>query len=539
MRNTGTTRHSIICKAALMLAGLALLCTGCAVTGEKEIKELPSTMSKMNNRQKEQMRQKSPVRQHDKTYLGKYKMKLAEKRNLPGFFDQRIVLVEKAMTLPQSASRISQVAGIQIELSPRLKTAIEQDNKQQPMMDPMMAQASQGPQPAKMPLQFNGKLKHLIDQLTAFHNVSWEWADGEVYIYRLKTKTYDLVTGPGETLVENQISNESETNTDSTGEETGESKVKGYQTAEHKYEFNLWTKMVENIESMISDEGKVVATQSTGTITVTDTPSIHKDIQVYLDQVNDRLSRQVSISVKVYAFTINNNDSWGYSLKAAFEDLEGEFGVEAEGLNTADITDPASLFNAAILERSEDEDGYDRAYQQWEGSEAIIRALDKQGDVKLITSGSGIVMNNQPLPIQNTSRRGYLAKSEISQGETSTTSALESGSVTTGFALSAVPHILQNNEVVLRYNITLSKLDDIQTIEAAGSKIQTPEISSRNFMQQARMKLGQTLILAGFQKQSDEYGETKSAKGLLGWQKNGSTKKEMVFISIAVNEVDV
>ena len=172
-------------------------------------------------------------------------------------------------------------------------------------------------------------------------------------------------------------------------------------------------------------------------------------------------------------------------------------------------------------------------------SEPIIRALDKQGDIKLITSGREIVMNNQPLPIQNTSRRGYLAKSEISQGETSTTSALESGSVTTGFALSAVPHILQNNEVVLRYNITLSKLDDIQTIEAAGSKIQTPEISSRNFMQQARMKLGQTLILAGFQKQSDEYGETKSAKGLLGWQKNGSTKKEMVFISIAVNEVDV
>lgn len=520
---------SLLISLALLCAGL---CAGCTVTGEKKIKQMPSEMSNMDAKRRQQMRQVSPVQTHDSTYLGKYRMKLVQERNLPEMFNQRIVMAEEPMTLPQAASKISQVAGIHIELSPRLQDVVEQRQSQ-----PEGQGINESNAPIKMPIQFDGKLKYLLDNVIGYHGAFWKFEDGRVYVFRLETKTYELITSPGRISVSNQISNENETGSGATGGEAGDSSVSGHQKANHDFEFDLWEKIVGNIATMLSDKGKVASTQSSGTISVTDTPSIHAEVRAYMDQINDRLARQVAISVKVYSFTINDTDRFGYSLKAAFEDMEGEFGGTVEGIKTTDITNPAGLLSAAILEKDESADDYDPTVQQWEGSEAIIRALDKQGNVRLITSGSGIVMNNQPLPIQNTSRVGYLKKSEISQGETSTTSALESGTVTTGFSLTATPHILENNEVVLQYNITLSKLDNLKVIESNGSKIQTPEISSRNFMQQARLKMGETLFLAGFQTQSDEYDNTSSAKGLLGWQKNGATFQEMVLVSITINEV--
>lgn len=524
-------------KTVLLIVSLLLLCmglcAGCTVTGEKKIEQMPREISDMEAKRRQHMEQDSPVQTHDLSFLGKHRMKLVQERNLPEVFSQRVVVVEEPMTLPRAASKISQLAGVQIELSPRLQSLAEQERS---LSEDQRADGNEAL--TRMPLQFEGKLKHLLDNVVGYHGAFWKFEDGRVYVFQLETKTYDLITSPGRTSVSNKINNENETNSGDSGKDSGDSSVSGYQKAEHEFEFDLWEKIVGNIKTMISDKGRVVSTQSAGTISVTDTPSIHAGVQNYMDQVNDRLSRQVAISVRVYAFALSDTDRFGYSLKAAFEDMEGQFGGTVEGIRTADITNPAGLLSAAILEKDKSAEHYDPAVQQWEGSEAIVRALDKQGNVRLVTSGSGIVMNNQPLPIQNTSRIGYLKKSEISQGETTTTAALESGTVTTGFSLNATPHILENNEVVLQYNITLSKLDDIKVIESGGSKIQTPEVSSRNFMQQARLNMGETLFLAGFQKQSDEYDNTSSAKGFLGWQKNGASSKEMVLVSITINEVD-
>lgn len=520
MRKTGG-------KAILLLAGLALACSslGCAVTGQKEVENLEGAISRMEDKKRRDMEQKSPVQKHRATYLGKQRVKIAEQRDLPDFFSKRIMVAEKPVTLCEAAGKISELSGVRIDLSSRLQKEAG-TNLLQTAEEKKVAPA------ARMPLRFNGELKKLLDHVTSYYGAFWEWDDGRVRVFRMKTRSYDLITGLGSTEISNKISNESTMKGE--GEESSDSKtVEGHQSVDHEYALDIWEKVVEEVKSMLSAEGKVVASQSTGAVTVTDTPDVHETVRSYINQANDRLSRQVAVSVKVYSFDTSDSDTFGYSLKAAFEDMEGKFGVNAEAVNTAE-----GLVSAAILDQPGDSGDYNSTLQQWEGSEALIEALNKRGDVKLITSGSGIVMNNQPLPIQNTSRHGYLSRSEISQGETATTTALETGSVTTGFSLNATPHILKNNEVVLQYTVTLSKLDRIKDIQSGDSRVQTPEVSSRNFMQQVRMKMGETLFLAGFQEKADEFDETRDAGGLLGWRKTGESGRRMVLVSITVNEVD-
>src|SRR5690606_20954939 len=97
-----------------------------------------------------------------------------------------------------------------------------------------------------------------------------------------------------------------------------------------------------------------------------------------------------------------------------------------------------------------------------------------------------------------------------------TTVELTPGVVTTGFSMSVTPHILDNHRVALQYTVTLSNLDNLATIESGGSSIQTPEVSTRSFLQRVAMPVGSTLVLAGFEQTRNR---DNKAVGLSGYSR--------------------
>lgn len=521
-------------KISLLITVLMIFAVGCSVTvpGEKTMKNMNNTMSRLQGQHQQDLKQKSPVREHDGVYLGKYSMQLKKDRNLPAVFDKRIILTEDPLPLPEITKKVSELSGITVQLSPRLQY-LSKESGRTVNENQGGAFSHQIKRDTEMSLEFQGELKKLLDNIASYYGAFWEWDGSKVYIYRLKTITYNLITSPGQVEIENVISNES-TSESGTSETGGDKSIEGKQTAKYNYKFDIWGKTLENVKSMLSEDGKVVTNQSSGTVTVTDSPQIHAKIKQYVNHINSKLSRQVAISAKVYSFQANDVKDYGYSIKALFEDMNDKVSATLSGANVLDIDNPSGLLSAAILKNDDPESA---ALNQWGNSEAIIKALNTEGDVQLITSGSGITMNNQPLPIQNVNRQGYLKSSSTTLGETDTTTELEGGMITTGFSLSATPHILENNKVVLQYNITLSKLENLKDIESGDSKIQLPETTSRNFMQQVTMRMGETLFLAGFQKNRNTLDSNKSAGGLFGWQKSGHAEQNMVLIAITVNEV--
>jgi len=522
----------------IMLFILSMAVSGCAVPGKKENKNIDNRMSELTKKKQEDMKQEAPVQDHEGEYIGSERMELQQDKDLPNVFHKKITMAEGPLKLPRIANKISETTGVPIELSSRLKYIKEKKRGQDVDEEEKRMFTHQIQKETEMKLNFEGKLKDLLNNVANYYGASWEWRGRKVYMFRLKTKTYNLITTPGQVQVQNVISNESETSGGgSSSSSQGERNVQGFQKAHHKYQFNIWDKTVNNIKSMLSESGKVVANQSSGTVSVTDTPESHKEIKEYLDQINNKLSRQVALSVKIFSFKSEQAQDYGFSAQTIFKDMNDEIGATLKTANPLSLGDATGMLSATILEQKEGDDNYASNLHQWSGSEAVIKALDKHGNVSLVTSGSGIVMNNQPFPIQNVNRIGYLQSSGMSQGEAATTQELESGTLTTGFSMSATPHILKNNKVVLQYNITLSKLIDMKVIEAGGSKIQTPETTSRNFMQQVQMKMGETLFLAGYQRQSSKNDDSVNAGGLLGFQKKGNKNKRLVLISIKVAEV--
>jgi type IVB pilus formation R64 PilN family outer membrane protein len=101
--------------------------------------------------------------------------------------------------------------------------------------------------------------------------------------------------------------------------------------------------------------------------------------------------------------------------------------------------------------------------------------------------------------------------------------------------MSILPHVLTNGTVMLQFSIDISTLRGLRTIESNNSRIETPELDTRNFLQRVSMKSSETLVISGFE-QTDEnidnrgVGSPKNA--LLGGGVRANSNKEVIVILI-------
>jgi type IVB pilus formation R64 PilN family outer membrane protein len=145
-------------------------------------------------------------------------------------------------------------------------------------------------------------------------------------------------------------------------------------------------------------------------------------------------------------------------------------------------------------------------------------------------------MSNQPVPVQATRRDAYLARSERTTSEYSDTTSLIPGEITTGFAMTVIPHILEGRRVVLQYTVNLSSLDELTNFTSGDSTIQLPKVSSRSFAQRMTLKIGQTLVLAGFEQERDG---RDTQGGILGFGKAHEYKRSLIVITISTESGDI
>jgi type IVB pilus formation R64 PilN family outer membrane protein len=168
----------------------------------------------------------------------------------------------------------------------------------------------------------------------------------------------------------------------------------------------------------------------------------------------------------------------------------------------------------------------------------MISALSTQGRVSELTSATLVTLNNQAAPVNVGRRVSYLAASATTQTpNVGSTTSLTPGTVQTGFSMTLVPHILGAKEMLLQYSLDLSTLLELKSITSGTSTIQTPDVSTSNFIQRVRIQTGETLVVAGFDQDNllavaDGVG---SAQNSLMGQRKGMVKRTMLVILIQPN----
>ena len=373
-------------------------------------------------------------------------------------------------------------------------------------------------------ISYEGSLRGLLDHVAIASGYGWDYDSktNTVVFSRLMVRTFTILGAPGKREYKDNITNKSrETTRSSIGgsnvNQTVATADTSSQTAQSNttdYKFDIWADTEKAVKALLSPEGSVVGNQAAGTLTVRDRAENVRQVGGYIAEINKRLSRQVALTVHVWALEVTDENEAGLDFQLLF--ANDDISIVAGSL--ASLGGPGTA-SATIVSG------------KLKNSTGVLKALKEWGNATQVTSGGGLILSNQPVPIQAIQRINYIAGSSTSQSDYGQTTEITPGEVTTGFAMTVIPHILDRRRVLLQYSINLSSLDELSEYSTNDLTIQLPKTSTRAFSQRSTMQMGQTLVLAGFQDQSQKLA---NSMGLLNFGRGAKYGKTLLVITIEV-----
>ena len=481
----------------------------------------------------------SSVSHESGIWLGKDVVKLGQPA-LPKIFYENAVFDKTVASLAELAERIGVRTGLPVKVTP---DALEVAANMRGMPAASGAAVPLPPPPpsargAGVRIYYtNGNLRGLLDTAAARFGVSWKYADGAILFFHTESRTFQINTLPGDSTfnasVTSGATSSPSTGTGGAGAGAGGSgggtttgvTANNSQNTAVASKLSVYGSIESVLKAMLSSYGKVVISPATGSITVVDTPDTLDRVAAYIENENKTLERQVVINVTVLSVSLTDSENYGINWNLVYTTLRQKYGVTSMpfGLD-------GTRFSAGVLGDS-----------RFAGSTAIIDALSKQGKVRRQTTASVITLNNQVVPLQVAKQTSYLQQSQTTVvPQVGTTTTLIPGTVTSGFNMSILPHVLANGTVLLQFSTDISALNNIREVQSGTSKIETPEIDTRNFLQRVAMKSNETLIISGFEQTDDNLdrqGVGSARNVALGGGVKAASAKESIVILITPTTV--
>jgi len=360
----------------------------------------------------------------------------------------------------------------------------------------------------KKPISINVKEQPLGSVLTSIVTplgYSWKVRRDKIVVFAFDTKTFRIVLPSLVHGFLNEISNETETKeTESGGEGGGETtktkaKIGATITVQTKVEdMSVWDEIDANLKSFISEKGKYIVNKGAGLIIVKDYGYILDNIAQYITNVNRELSRQVLLEVKLVDVTLSHTKETGIDWGAITKrfSLIGLGNLQISG----NFTD--SISNGFILSAEGPNVG---SGERRRGIQTLIKLLEEQGEVSVLSQPKQMVLNNQPAVIQVGRIVTYIASSTRSVTDTGESYTIETSDVQEGITMFVVARINENGELYVNISPVLTTIEQIRQIQMGGTTIEAPEQTIRAMTTTVRIRNGDTIILGGLISKNKKY----------------------------------
>lgn len=372
---------------------------------------------------------------------------------------------------------------------------------------------------------WQGALNDLLDQVASAFDAQWRYENGAIVLSDRITKTFMLHALAGNLEVGSGLQSD-----------TSDSTALPSINFTRKSTLEIWTEIKDAITGIIGDRGSVSFSPSTGTITVTGYPSYVGRIEDYLREQNRMRLRRIAIAVKV--LSIESSDSTAVSLKLSsiferalrdkpFELKSVDGGLTAGILRSLPQIDSVTGLSGSDITGTPVTPTSDTITSILQASEEIDR-------VSVVQSGAVVTLSDIPAPLQIGRVISYLQRvsTTSSNGEVST--SLEPGEISTGLTMNVLPRVIEKDRVLLSLSVGIKEAQQpFQTFSAGGVSIQLPEVQTTGFMQNAVLSQGETLVLAGFEKNEDGYSRDGPPGRILGGDENLDKGREMSVLLIS------
>ncbi|STQ90093.1 hypothetical protein [Iodobacter fluviatilis] len=449
---------------------------------------------------RETLNSRPTVERVNGSYLGSRTVPLSREASLPAVFAKPFqhpvrLVSEGRINLTTAAEIIHSATGIVTEISPDVyvknSTLPNGDGKDTGISAANTASDLE----ANITLDWKGSLAGFLDSATARLGIAWEFKDNRLQFFRYKTTTYEVKSLAGIKEVQSEFNSSGNVATSATkGGSGGNSVINVQQKSSAKLDF--WGALNSEIKAYLTAGGRVSMNEAVGTVTVTDTPVVHRQIAQVLSEQNRRISRTVYFRIDLINVTARDGVELGLSLDAIYNDGFNSFKLKSPGgLNSTSVGSLSGAIMAPVTTNGVVTPGSD---SPWAGSSVVINALKQVANVEVKSTMTATTINNSPVPFTMATTQSYVDSvgSSSAQGSGSTQVTVDQKQVTTGIFMQLLPRLLDNNKMLLSYTVDTSVLQGWESTPTAVATLKSPIVPRRATSQTVNINVGETVVLS-------------------------------------------
>lgn len=469
----------------------------------------------------------------DKPWLAGKPQPLAREVTLPQALradvETALMFPDRRVDLPTLAERITLATGIPVRIKP--DALLPPESFLPRLSGDMQSQPPAQAQLFSMPSGFV-PLPRVLDLVAARLGLAWRYQDEVIDIFRTETRTFNV-----RALLLKSSSVASLGRSGSGG--AGAFDTASTTTVESSTQDVLGA-VTARIEPFLTQAG-VVAAHGDGSsmLVITDTPQALARVSDYIERENRAQTRRVRLVFEEVTIALRDRSEAGIDWDLVY--AAARAGASFVGAANGSVQEAASV--AASVS-----DG------RWSGSRAILSALNEVGTVVRHTSVPLVTLNRRP--VTHAVRTTF---SWIDQVQTTAVSTVNDGGMggalpsvsvsqkqeTVGQFLTLVPDAQEDGQVLLSvaYDSTVAQPLTSVTFGSGDNavRIQQLTVDGNGSVQQVELRPGQSMIVAGFDRQDAQASTRRLDRGLpmlLGGSERASNTREttLVILTALVEE---
>lgn len=542
----------IACVAAILLSGCA---TEFLKLQESSIKDKDSTAKEAQAKNEQILdrakgQRSSAVSLSDKSYLGVKAVPVATQPKPPAFLSKRVELVHDAGSILEFVDPLSAIAKVPVVVrEDALQMASRSANPAgtpRPASTPSAPTAPSNPSSSAVDVaqgpvsvSFVGTLSSLLDLVASRFGLSWRYLpEGSIEFFYRDTKTFMVMVLPGDVAVQSEVGTAGGTTTG-----VGSSRNATQKTSA-QVNVQFWKELLDSLNAVKSRDGVVTVSASTGTVTVTDTPSVLARVEKLIDAQNALLTKQVLLDIKVVNVKLTNREQlsidWELVYRTATKNV---FGAQSAA---GDLFLSNNGTFGQIVKATPDTNNFafimpGGTSKKFSGSAALLNALAEQSQIGAITSAQQYALNNQATPIQVGRNARFIESSTYTPPtglESRGTVTYQTNTISSGVALQLLPRILDNQNLLIHFSVDISdEPENLKTdiSDASQGFVSLYAQNVRNFMQRVSLRSGETLVLSGYEKhtnKADKNGAVTPDNLLFGGKRDAQSNRDIIVIMI-------
>jgi MSHA biogenesis protein MshL len=283
---------------------------------------------------------------------------------------------------------------------------------------------------------------------------------------------------------------------------------------------DFWKELGDTLSIIVgaSEGGSVVTSPNSGIVIVRAYPDQLREVESFLEQMEDSLQRQVILEAKFIEVTLTDGFQSGINWGILAEGGDTSSQTTQTGGGTAlseavdvvsDIAGETGVLGAVIPNLPDNTatsafGGVFSIAANFQELDVFIELLETQGTVKVLSSPRISTVNNQKAVIKVGQDEFFvteISSTTVSGAATTTSPEITLTAFFSGIALDVTPQISEEGEIVLHIHPSISEVeDDTKVVEAPGLEpvsIPTALSKIRESDSIVRARSGQVIVIGG------------------------------------------